>query len=261
MSRRRSGDALKLEATLVERATSAGQGKRYRPRQHGDLAMYQWGPTGKDRANGCRCEACVEGNRAYKRRYARQRNAGRGHGFTALADVRPHVRHLLQLGWQIQQIAEHAHVSKHAVARIAHTGNPDDDVKRRVAHALLAIPAVAPHRQRRHQLDQAILARAEAVAAGRWSPERDPADCGAGDEWRAAAACADLDPDSMYPGRGDSPSACRALCAVCPARDACIEAGLTERFGVWGGLSERDRRKVRRQRGIHLDEDAASEAA
>lgn len=259
-SRRPSSTALAVETELVERATAAGQGNRTRPRQHGDLAMYQWGPAGKDRSNGCRCEPCVEGNRAYKRRYARERTVARGGGFVALREVRPHVRRLLRLGWQIKQIAEHAQVMPGAVARVARSGRPDDDVKRHVAQALLAVPAVAWHRQQRHQLDEAMLERAAAVLAGRWAPDREVLGYAKDDAWMVAAACAGLDPESMHPGRGDSMRACRALCEVCPSRGECAEAGLYERFGVWGGLSERERRRVRRQRGIQLpDEEPAIE--
>lgn len=259
MSRRPTRSAVAVENELAERARSAGQGNRSRPREHGDLATYQWGLTGKDRANGCRCEPCVEGNRAYKRRHARARNHAHGHGFVALGTVRPHVRLLQRRGWTITGIADAAQVTENAVRRIAVHGKPNDDVKRHIADALLALPPVAPHRVRRHQVDEAMLERAQQITLGQWTPERDVARYTPVDEWKASAACGDLDPESMLPGRGDSADACRALCAVCPVRGECSDAGLMERFGIWGGLSERERRNLRRQRGIYLIDDVGLE--
>lgn len=258
-SRRPTVVALHAEAEVADRATSAGQGNRRRPREHGDLAMYQWGILGKDRANGCRCDTCVEANRAYKRRHARNRYQSRGGGFVAIRDVRPHVRRLRQLGWQIKQIADAAGMIPAAVARIAEYGHLDGDVQRGSARALLAIPAVPRHRLRRHEIDQAMTDRVADITAGRWAPNRDASRYQHEDEWKASAACADLDSESMLPGRGDSLDACRALCNVCPVKAACGDAGLLERFGVWGGLSERERRRIRRERGIVLDDDIVLE--
>lgn len=258
-SRRPTLVALHTEEELAARAASAGQGNRRRPREHGDLAMYQWGILGKDRANGCRCEVCVEANRAYKRRYARERLARHGGGFVAMHTVRPHVRRLVQLGWQIKQIADAAGMIPNAVARIYQHGDPNGDVQRRSAAALLAIPAVPRHRLDRFHADQAMRDRAEAITAGRWTPDRDDGRYQDGDAWKAYAGCAGLDAESMLPGRGDSLDACRALCGVCPVQADCAEAGLREKFGVWGGLSERERRRIRRERGIVLDDDIVLE--
>lgn len=252
-SRRPSARALEVEADVVARATSAGQGNRTRSREHGDLAMHQWGPSGKDRSNGCRCETCVESARAYKRRYARQQTANRGGGFVAVRDVRPHVRRLLALGWQIQQIADAAGTSKNAVSRIGRGSDLNGDVNRATARALLAIPAIARHRLPRFAIEQAMLRRAEDIQRGRWIPTRDAGRYA--ETWRASAACADLHPDSMQPGRGDAIDANRALCAVCPVKDACGEAGLYEKYGIWGGLSEKERRRLRKARGIRIEDD------
>jgi hypothetical protein len=249
-SRRPTDDALVVEEQLISRATSAGQGNRTRPREHGDLATYQWGLAGKDRSNGCRCHLCVESKRAYSRRHARQRTARAGGGFVRLGDIRPHVRVLLCLGWTYTRIAEHAQVTPTAVARIASHGRSDDDVKRHVAHAILAVPAVAPSRLTRLQLDEALRERARAVIAGEWKPERDPSRYATDDAWIADAACAGLDPESMYPGQGDSLAAIRALCDVCPAQLDCQEAGLREPHGIWGGTTEKQRRRLRQRRGL-----------
>ncbi len=70
------------------------------------------------------------------------------------------------------------------------------------------------------------------------------------DAWKAAGACKGLDPDIFFPERGSSTAAPKAVCARCPVRDICLEVALRngEKFGIWGGLSERERRRMRRQR-------------
>lgn len=66
--------------------------------------------------------------------------------------------------------------------------------------------------------------------------------------WRDEAACRGADVDEFFPERGDSLLAARRLCAGCTVRDECLEFALTHsiKFGVWGGLSERERRGIRR---------------
>ncbi|MBO3744886.1 WhiB family transcriptional regulator [Streptosporangiaceae bacterium NEAU-GS5] len=68
-------------------------------------------------------------------------------------------------------------------------------------------------------------------------------------DWRDAGLCAQVDPDLFFPDPGDRAAVIRAksVCAACPVRFECLTDALTrnERFGVWGGLSERDRRNRR----------------
>jgi WhiB family redox-sensing transcriptional regulator len=68
--------------------------------------------------------------------------------------------------------------------------------------------------------------------------------------WQARALCAQTDPEAFFPDRGGSVRAARVVCARCPVRAECLEFALEhdERFGVWGGLSERERRRLSRQR-------------
>ena len=70
--------------------------------------------------------------------------------------------------------------------------------------------------------------------------------------WRTFAACRTVDPEVFYPGRGEDTAAAKAICAACPVRDVCLEVSLAngERFGIWGGLSERERRLERRRRRL-----------
>lgn len=71
-------------------------------------------------------------------------------------------------------------------------------------------------------------------------------------EWHQRAACRDDDPAAWFPHSTDFELAeyAKAICATCPVRGECEAAGLREEFGIWGGLSERARRRIRRQRGL-----------
>lgn len=73
--------------------------------------------------------------------------------------------------------------------------------------------------------------------------------------WMTGAACATSTLDFM-PGRGGNPrgrDAHRAVCATCPVLDPCRDHGLRyEEHGIWGGLTERERREERRARGITM---------
>ncbi len=70
--------------------------------------------------------------------------------------------------------------------------------------------------------------------------------------WRERGRCLGLDPEIFYPPEDDEAAAepAKAICAVCPVREACLEHALTrrEKIGVWGGLTERERRRLIRQR-------------
>lgn len=60
--------------------------------------------------------------------------------------------------------------------------------------------------------------------------------------WHVDAACRGMDPNTFFPGRGESVEPARAVCATCPVAAPCADAGTTETVGVWGGLSARQRR-------------------
>ena len=69
-------------------------------------------------------------------------------------------------------------------------------------------------------------------------------------EWTLAALCAQIDPDLWFPEKGDRTAGVRAkqLCQGCPSRLPCLAYALENRepYGVWGGLSERERRGLRK---------------
>lgn len=68
--------------------------------------------------------------------------------------------------------------------------------------------------------------------------------------WMGEGICAQTGPELFFPDRGGSVTEAKELCADCPIRSECLEYALDngERFGVWGGLSERERRAVARSR-------------
>ena len=68
-------------------------------------------------------------------------------------------------------------------------------------------------------------------------------------DWRDLALCAQTNPESFFPDKGESPRPAKRVCAACEVRAECLQYALDrgERFGVWGGLSERERRALARQ--------------
>ncbi len=70
--------------------------------------------------------------------------------------------------------------------------------------------------------------------------------------WRKHAACRGLDVAAFYPDPEVEADAAegKSICAECPVRQACLEHALSqrEREGIWGGTTERERRRIVRQR-------------
>lgn len=70
-------------------------------------------------------------------------------------------------------------------------------------------------------------------------------------DWRLAAACRGMDPDLFFPTGTEGLNAgveAKAVCRTCPVRVACLAEGMRHRSGVWGGLSAKERRAIRRRR-------------
>jgi len=67
--------------------------------------------------------------------------------------------------------------------------------------------------------------------------------------WQERALCAQTDPEAFFPEKGGSTREAKRVCASCEVREECLEYALAndERFGIWGGLSERERRKLKRR--------------
>ena len=70
-------------------------------------------------------------------------------------------------------------------------------------------------------------------------------------DWQERALCAQTDPEAFFPEKGGSTREAKRICSGCEVRAECLDYALAhdERFGIWGGLSERERRRLRRAAG------------
>lgn len=68
--------------------------------------------------------------------------------------------------------------------------------------------------------------------------------------WRQHAACRGVDPEIFYPQTDEEADPAKEICGLCGVREMCLEYALShrERDGVWGGATERERRRILRQR-------------
>jgi WhiB family redox-sensing transcriptional regulator len=68
-------------------------------------------------------------------------------------------------------------------------------------------------------------------------------------EWQERALCAQTDPEAFFPEKGGSTREAKRVCMSCEVRVQCLDYALEndERFGIWGGLSERERRRVKKR--------------
>lgn len=69
-------------------------------------------------------------------------------------------------------------------------------------------------------------------------------------DWRDEAACRGVDTNTFFPVTDEEAGAAKEICASCPVRETCLEFALATRQddGVWGGLTETERRRLRRRR-------------
>jgi WhiB family transcriptional regulator, redox-sensing transcriptional regulator len=77
----------------------------------------------------------------------------------------------------------------------------------------------------------------------------DPDDDQAPLPWQEEALCAQTDPEAFFPEKGGSTREAKRVCGRCEVRGDCLSYALAhdERFGIWGGLSERERRRLKRR--------------
>lgn len=75
-------------------------------------------------------------------------------------------------------------------------------------------------------------------------PLEDPEELG----WQERSLCAETDPESFFPEKGGSTREAKKVCMACEVRIECLDYALEndERFGIWGGLSERERRRLKK---------------
>lgn len=69
-------------------------------------------------------------------------------------------------------------------------------------------------------------------------------------DWMVFGSCTTTDPEMFFPDKGGSPRDAKVVCEGCDVRERCLEWALehNEQFGIWGGLSERQRHQLRVQR-------------
>jgi len=69
-------------------------------------------------------------------------------------------------------------------------------------------------------------------------------------EWMANGNCASEPPSLFFPSDGVGVEVARRICATCPVKEQCLEHALVNRIdhGVWGGASERERRRILKRR-------------
>lgn len=67
--------------------------------------------------------------------------------------------------------------------------------------------------------------------------------------WQTDALCSQTDPEAFFPEKGGSTREAKKICQQCEVKSECLDYALSndERFGIWGGLSERERRRLRRR--------------
>ena len=70
--------------------------------------------------------------------------------------------------------------------------------------------------------------------------------------WQHKALCSQTDPEVFFPEKGGSTRDAKQVCEQCEVRELCLKWAIEhdERFGIWGGLSERERRKYKREHRV-----------
>lgn len=78
--------------------------------------------------------------------------------------------------------------------------------------------------------------------------------------WMAFGLCAAQPPDTFFPSDGVGVEVARRICAECPVKEPCLEHALRNRIdhGVWGGCSERERRRILKRRRLEAEARAHS---
>ena len=81
-------------------------------------------------------------------------------------------------------------------------------------------------------------------------PEDNTGPSGDGRAWQELANCKGVESELFFPGRGASTKEAKAVCQSCVVQSECLEYALanSEKFGIWGGCSERERRRIRKAR-------------
>jgi WhiB family redox-sensing transcriptional regulator len=77
-------------------------------------------------------------------------------------------------------------------------------------------------------------------------------DLAATEPWMREGRCGETDPEIFFPEKGGSVREAKKICARCPVRAECLDYALghDEQYGVWGGTSEQERRRMRRDQDL-----------
>lgn len=91
---------------------------------------------------------------------------------------------------------------------------------------------------------------AEGTALDRLRAQREKVNTAMNATWQKRAACRGLDAEIFYPAEDEEAEEAKSVCELCPVHQPCLEHALMqrEREGVWGGCTERERRRILRQR-------------
>lgn len=125
----------------------------------------------------------------------------------------------------------------------AHEASEQDDTQdplELAPRSLLSSPPKSPVRAPQERNDQAVWIGLPGAA-----DFDDEGELG----WQTDALCAQTDPEAFFPEKGGSTRDAKKVCGACNVRSQCLEYALAndERFGIWGGLSERERRRLRKR--------------
>lgn len=74
-------------------------------------------------------------------------------------------------------------------------------------------------------------------------------------DWQGQAVCAQTDPEAFFPEKGGTANPAKQICDDCPVQQQCLDYALAndEPHGIWGGLSDRQRRAEKRRRQLRAD--------
>lgn len=126
-----------------------------------------------------------------------------------------------------------------------------DSKKSSAPRSLTSEPTAPPVPENLHEMDvqdpQSVDASVWQAVAGLYSVNE--ADLEGEFAWQTDALCAQTDPEAFFPEKGGSTRDAKRVCEACPVSGQCLDYAMAndEKFGIWGGLSERERRRLRRR--------------
>ena len=108
-------------------------------------------------------------------------------------------------------------------------------------------PAEETQKQVKVRADGHLSARVSLPMTGKSEKDENPL------AWQSDASCAQTDPEAFFPEKGGSTRAAKKICTTCDAQERCLVYAIKndERFGIWGGLSEHERRQLRKHHAVN----------